>query len=86
MSNKPKYCPNCGAFLDESGQCKYCGNKIFEGTKPEEKSKCDCVYSKIEIAEDFKNCRADLFFKCERCGNELKVPVDRSLLRNLIGW
>ena len=86
MSNKPKYCPNCGAFLDESGQCKYCGNKIFEGTKPEEKIKCDCVYSKIKIAEDIKNFRADLFFKCERCGNELKVPVDRDLLRNLIGW
>ena len=86
MSNKPKYCPNCGAFLDESGQCKYCGNKIFEGTKPEEKSKCDCAYSKIEIAEDFKNCRTDLFFKCERCGNVLKVPIDESLLRSLTRW
>ena len=85
MSDKPKYCPNCGGFLDESGQCKFCGSKIFEGTKPEE-SKCDCVYDKVEIAENIRYCRADLFFKCGRCGKTLKVPISTELLRNVLRW
>ena len=85
MSDKPKYCPNCGGFLDDSGWCKYCGSKIFEGTEPKEEKTHECLYDEVALTEDVINCCATLIFRCESCGNLLKVPVSEMLIRNLRG-
>ena len=84
MSDKPKYSPNCGAFLDESGRCKYCGNKIFEGTKPEDKTSHECLYDKVFLTDDALRCCSVLHFRCERCGSILKVPVTNILVHEFL--
>lgn len=30
MIEKIDNCPNCGAVLDDTGRCKYCGSKVYD--------------------------------------------------------
>ena len=30
MIEKLENCPNCGAVLDDTGRCQYCGSKVYD--------------------------------------------------------
>ncbi len=54
----------------------------------ERKPECEHVYGEFcfeESTEDMMRCLGTLCFKCDRCGELLKIKIDRRLIKSLIG-
>ena len=54
----------------------------------ERKPKCEHVYGEIyfeESTEDMLYCLGTLCFKCDHCGELLRIKIDRKLINSLMG-
>lgn len=70
------YCKNCGKIINPKTLiCDACG------TDYNEKPRCEHLCDKVGISFDMLEFRGTLSFKCQKCGELLKIPATYELIK-----